>query len=286
MKKICILHVFIITALLLFSCMRSSPVQYDATENNQIIYKTVGDINIGLDILYPTKRLHEKNPTVIVLHGGGWISGSSQDFYRDFSMLCDTLRENGVTVVGVNYRLAIEGNTWRDCLEDCEDALAYLLSHAGEYDIDPDNIGLIGYSAGAQLALLTSIETGNQIKYCVSMSGPTTFTMQRDSIYYTDTLDYYVGLAFGNDIQLDIYKASPVIRISRKCRTDFLMINGTDDDVVPVSHAGLFCREAESFGLSAEMITPEGLSHSYPIYPDFISLCNSIAEKIINKLSN
>jgi acetyl esterase/lipase len=285
MKKVGILLLIIITALLLFNCSSKLPIQYDATEKNEIIFKTVGDIEVGLDILYPTNRIHERNPTVIVLHGGGWISGSSSDFYRDFKLLCNKLRENGIAVVGVDYRLAVENLTWRDCLEDCEDALSYLIEHADEYDIDPDNIGIIGYSAGAQLALLTSIETGGQVKYCVSLSGPTTFTLQRESIYYTEMLDYYVGLAFGDDIHLDLSKASSVVRINRKCKSDFLMVNGLKDEVVPAAHAELFQREAESFGINVEVITPELLSHSYTLYPEYARLCEIIADRVISKLS-
>ena len=274
----------LILAMAALAACSDVPEQYADAEQSEIIYKTVGEVSVGLDILYPTRRLHDKNPTVAVIHGGGWVSGSREDFYRDFEPLIDRLRAGGVTVVGITYRLASEDNSWRVCLEDCEDALAYLLEHADEYDIDTENFGVIGYSAGAQLALMTSIGAGDQVKYCVSMSAPTTFSAQSDSPYYTETLDYYARQAKIIGMSIDQYKASPVILVSRRCATDFLLVNGTADEVVPACHAELFCREAESFGLEVELIEPEGLTHSYPHYAGFEDLCREIADRVIDRL--
>ncbi|MCI8388359.1 MAG: alpha/beta hydrolase fold domain-containing protein [Clostridiales bacterium] len=264
----------------LSACGDKPPSQYELTEDRGIVYKSVDAVDIMLDILYPTNRIKDKNPTVIVLHGGGWISGSSEDFYRDFEPLCSQLREAGAAVVGVNYRLAIDGCSWRDCLEDCEDALSFILENADMYDVDRDNICIIGYSAGGQLALMTAIDACDQVKYCVSMSGPTTFTSTVESIYFSETLNYYTSQIFTGDYMFEQYKASPVIRLNRRCNTEFLLVNGTDDEVVPLSHAELFCNEAKSLRIDFELIIPEGLTHFYPHYSEFGSLCTEIAELI------
>ena len=267
-------------------CSQSVPDQYESTEKSEIIYKTADNTELGLDILYPTRRIYTKNPTVMLIHGGGWISGTRDEFYRDFDLLCDKLRASGITVIGITYRLAVDGRTWRDCLDDCEDALEFLIDNADKYDIDVDNIGVIGYSAGAQLALMTSIETGDQVKYCVSMSAPTVFAGNKESKYYSEALSYYISRAFNSESQYDLYKASPIILISRRCKTEFLIVNGAEDEIIPPAHAEAFYNEAVSFGIEAELMVLDGLTHIYPLYNDFESLCGELADKIVSHLTD
>lgn len=267
-------------------CSQPAPDQYESTERNEIIYKSVDGTDLGLDIFYPTRRVYSDNPTVLVIHGGGWISGTRDEFYRDFEPMITELRSRGVTVVGVSYRLAVDGRTWRDCLDDCEDALEFLIDNADSYDIDVDNIGVIGYSAGAQLALMSAVETDDQVKYCVSLSAPTVFSDSKDSKYYSEALSYYISRAFDNESQYDMYKASPIILLSRRCKTDFLIVNGSDDVIIPPAHSEAFYNEAMSFGIDAELMIVDGLTHIYPMYPDFAQLCSDIADRIIENLTD
>lgn len=285
MKRILALTIALLTALALFSCRDGE--SYDAeAPSGEIIYKTAGEVELGLEILMPTEKRQKRSPAVIMLHGGGWISGSRDEMTRDFKPLCDELRNNGVTVIPVTYRLVGGEVSLRDCIDDCEDALSFIVSNAKKYGIDPDRIGIVGYSAGAQLAMMTAIESEDQIKYCVSMSGPTCFSDSRGSIYYSDSLNYYIGMIFSEGDKVAMYQSSPIIRLNRKCKAEFLLVNGTDDEVVKPAHAESFCREAESFGISAELIEPEGLTHSYSSWQGFNELCLQISQKLLSQLNS
>ncbi len=276
-RVLCVL----ITAMLCFlvSC-QTPPEQYDLTQTNVPIYKATDSCELTLEILYPTKRVSHKNPTVMVIHGGGWVSGSRDLFYKELEPLCTKLRENGVTVVGVDYRLAMNGLTWRDCLDDCEDALSYLIEHAEEYDIDTNNIGVIGYSAGAHLALMTTLETEDDVKLCVSLSGPTVMTFSGESAYYSEALEYYRDLAFGTATS-EMMLSSPRALLSKRCKSDFLLVNGLHDDVIFPIHAESFCKEAASFGITAELMLVDGLTHSYQSFPQLGDLSAQITARMI-----
>jgi len=280
-RPIVLLTVLVTVIVLLIACEKRIPEQYTTVETDEIIYKEVDGQSLGLDICYPTNRLYEKNPTVIVLHGGGWVSGSREDFTRDFAPLCSLLRENGITVVSVSYRLATAGS-WKTCLSDCEDALYFLLDRAVDYDIDTDNIGIIGYSAGAHLAMMTAIETENLIKTCVSLSGPVYFSYSPTSIYYSDTLTYYLSRIYATSDNTEMLRASPLIRVNHDCKSSFLLVCGDSDDVVPTVHAESFYKEATSFGITSDLWIINGLTHIYPLYPEFQTLCENIASYIIN----
>ncbi len=289
MKRIVTVILAIVLVLTLVGC-GSEPgsseelPQYATPKSSGIVYKRVGLTSLSLELLYPTKRVSEKNPTVLVFHGGGWISGEPADFLTEFDVLCDELRENGVTVAAVEYRKALDGLTWRDCLDDCEDALSYLVENASRYDIDVERIGVAGYSAGAHLAMMVAIETGNQVRGCLSFSGPTCFSDNSASAYYSEPLAYYMTRAFDAENLLDIYRASPLVRLSRKCGSEFLLVSGSGDTVIPPEHAYAFEREGESFGLSVEARIIRGLSHSYASYPELTRLLEESAEWLCERI--
>ena len=284
MKRIITLFLALMAlALTLTACGKVEQYDTSATDDTPIVYKTADGEELTLDVLLPTNRKRMRNPTVIVLHGGGWISGSAEDFCREFAVLIDELRAEGICVVPVNYRLAVNGRTWSVCLEDCVDALDFLIANAEEYDIDTERLGVIGYSAGAQLGLLTAIGR-DDIKYCASLSAPVTFSDNPESPYYSEVLGYYTSQAFGASVGSVRYDASPVVRLTRRCGTSFLMVNGLDDDIVSPQHAELFCREADSLGVDVELIEQPGLTHFYSVYPDNAKLMEKVADRVIRGL--
>jgi acetyl esterase len=66
--------------------------------------------------------------------------------------LCRHLAQSSqVAIAAVDYRRAPE-HPFPIPLEDCEDALRYLVTHAAQFKIDPDRLALAGDSAGGNLA--------------------------------------------------------------------------------------------------------------------------------------
>lgn len=86
-------------------------------------------------------------PTVVWVHGGAWLSGSSWDVEPYLRMLA----AEGFTAVGLNYTLAPEA-AYPTAIRQLNDTLAHLAANADELGIDPTRIVLAGDSAGAQLA--------------------------------------------------------------------------------------------------------------------------------------
>lgn len=93
-------------------------------------------------------------PAVLLLHGGGWVAGSKAD--AGVSFLAPRLVKHGWVVFNINYRLVRRGGEFPADLEDCKNALAWLMVHASKYHINIHKIVIAGASAGAHLALLTA----------------------------------------------------------------------------------------------------------------------------------
>lgn len=117
----------------------------DIKRYDNISYGKYGSWNL-LDI-YHKKDVKKPQPTIISVHGGGWVYGT-KEVYQFYGM---GLAKRGFTFVNFNYRLAPE-NPFPAALEDINEAFTWVGEHAGAYQIDLSNLFVVGDSAGAQLA--------------------------------------------------------------------------------------------------------------------------------------
>ena len=86
-------------------------------------------------------------PTVVFMHGGGWMIGDLDTHDASCRLLC---RDVGAVVVSVGYRLAPE-HPFPAGLDDTYAVLTHVQAHLGDFGRD-DRLGLAGDSAGGNLA--------------------------------------------------------------------------------------------------------------------------------------
>ncbi len=92
-------------------------------------------------------------PVVINFHGGGFALGSA----RQGDWICSTVAADlEALVISVDYRLA-PVHRFPAAIEDCYDALVWTAAHAAELGGDPERIGVMGDSAGGNLAAVVSL---------------------------------------------------------------------------------------------------------------------------------
>ena len=115
------------------------------TECRNISYGCHGKDNL-LDVYYP-KGTTAPLPTIVSIHGGGYVYGS-KEIYRRYGM---DMARRGFAFVNFNYRLAPK---WKfpTPLADTNAVLEWVCKNARRYFLDPQRIILVGDSAGAQLA--------------------------------------------------------------------------------------------------------------------------------------
>ncbi len=93
------------------------------------------------------------HPTVIWLHPGGWVAGD-----KAASMPVWEWTERGYAIVSVNYRYAIAPHTVADSVDDALAAVRHVLDHSADWQLDPDRVGVYGFSAGGHLAAMVAHE--------------------------------------------------------------------------------------------------------------------------------
>lgn len=102
-------------------------------------------------LVYLPKKEKATGAALLICAGGGY-GGLAMCIHVE--NVVKMLNDRGVAVVGVKYRTAYGKNdVAADAMADGKRAVKLVRSHAREWDIDPQRVGIQGYSAGANLCL-------------------------------------------------------------------------------------------------------------------------------------
>ncbi len=115
----------------------------------------IGNVTAPTLTIYPPDRAKNTGAAVLVFPGGG---------YRYLALdlegteVCEWLSSIGITGILVKYRVPENPDTPRYAapLEDAQRAVGIVRDHAREWQIDPERIGVLGFSAGGHLAAVLS----------------------------------------------------------------------------------------------------------------------------------
>jgi len=109
--------------------------------------------------IYALPPTHAPRSAVVVCPGGGYV-GLAMD--HEGRQIAEWLNSLGISAFILKYRLAPRYHHPAPML-DAQRAVRYVRSHAADYSLAPDRIGIWGFSAGGHLAstAATHIEAGN-----------------------------------------------------------------------------------------------------------------------------
>ena len=114
----------------------------------------VGNVSTPTLTLYPAKT-NATGPAVVVFPGGGYRILAID---LEGTEVCDWLNSINVTCVLLKYRVPDSGPYPKSAaaLQDAQRALGIVRAHAAEWHIDPQRVGVPGFSAGGHLAAALS----------------------------------------------------------------------------------------------------------------------------------
>jgi acetyl esterase/lipase len=96
-----------------------------------------------------------KGAAILVCPGGAFTTRAVD---HEGILVAQWLKARGVASFVLRYRLS-PLYTRKESLQDAQRGLQYIRSHAKEYGISPNRIGIIGFSAGAELACDAAFQT-------------------------------------------------------------------------------------------------------------------------------
>lgn len=139
-----------------------------------------------LDVYLPDSQLQTHYPVLVFLYGGRWTDGR-KDMYP---FLAKTFVDRGYIVVVPDYRKYPEV-TFPTFVEDAAMAVAWTLDNIARYRGDPNQLLMMGHSAGAHIAALLSADqrylahygyVTTPIKAFVGLSGPYDFIPEDEDL--------------------------------------------------------------------------------------------------------
>lgn len=248
----------------------------------------------------PTPR---SAPTVVDIHGGGWVSGDAnlqpQSVDWDLEPL---LVGKGWVFVSINYRLA-PSSPWPAQLEDAKCAVRFLRAKAQALHIDPTRIAAVGASAGGHLAGMlgltgaqttfdegADLDQSSAVEAVVDEYGPTDLTSPDWStskvlgVLSKETF----GVAVGQQSPT-LVAASPVTYVGPGA-PPFLVVQGTKDGIVPPSQSSELVDRLKKAGDVATLLAVQNAGHglvhvgSGPVTPDIPTVAADVAHFLIRHL--
>ncbi|BCJ37775.1 esterase [Actinocatenispora thailandica] len=130
--------------------------QPDDVEVLELVGERRDGTALAMRLYRPARWRGATLPVLLFIHGGSFVTGG---LHSEDNRCIHYAREAQVAVVAVDYRLAPE-HPFPAAVEDCQDALGWIVEHARTLGCDPARIALGGLSAGgclgAALALWTA----------------------------------------------------------------------------------------------------------------------------------
>ena len=260
---------------------------YGVTVQADVGYVEHDGVKLSGDLYLP-KGL-DKAPLLIAVHGGGWQVGAPA-FYRHWGPL---FAKHGYALFAIRYRLSKPGaKTYPGAVYDVKAAVQFARANAAQLGIDPDRIGLIGDSAGAHLVSLVALAgdepsfstdyrgdphaaTPANVKAVIGFYG--VYDMQAQWMHDQITrprdqiTEKFLGVS-PMQSRRTYFDASPLsyatVDKNETTRTRFLLIYGTDDDIVdPQTQSVAFLTALKQAGFFARTIVVPGSGHFWASDP-------------------
>lgn len=197
------------------------------------------------DLFLPATPDGRLRPAVLVIHGGGWISGTR----TTNAWLSSMIAHRGFVVFDIDYRLGTASKPdthWPAQLVDAQLAVRWLRANAADLHIDPARIGAVGDSAGGTLAVFLGVldhpVPGDKANVLATEASNVTAVVDQFGIVDLKALgmrgaamkDGLFGNQFPTPTQMDA--VSPLSFVTRHS-APMLLVHGDRDDFVPLEQS-------------------------------------------------
>jgi acetyl esterase/lipase len=284
----------ILGAATLGPCLRAEDVQFDRTPD--VIYGRKHGVALTLDVFTPQKKAN--GAAVIWVVSGGWFSShAAAEPTLPFSPV-QPLVNRGYTVFAV-----VHGSqpkyTIPEILEDMHRSVRFIRTHAADYKIDPERLGITGGSAGGHLSLMQGTagtagdaqakdeveRASSRVQAVACFFPPTDFLNYgkpgEDAIGRGILKDFHAPFAFTElktksgrfGEYVPIADEARILEIGREISPihhvsaddpPTLIIHGDKDQLVPMQQAEIIVAKLKEKGVPAELVVKPGAAHGWP----------------------
>lgn len=216
-----------------------------------------------LEVYFPTKSI-QTGQAILIFPGGGYGILAYDWEGTDFAKW---LNSQGIVGIVVKYRLP-NSESLTDKKEvpllDAQRAMRQVRHHAGDWGIDPEKVGVLGFSAGGHLASTLSTQYNHQLDLSGDaidqLSAKPDFSILvypvisfRDASAHSGSRRALIGEDASQEL---IDRFSGELNVDSETPPTFL-VHAQDDKAVPVKNSLLYYEALTKAGVPASM-------HLYP----------------------
>ncbi|MEZ6041556.1 MAG: alpha/beta hydrolase fold domain-containing protein [Planctomycetaceae bacterium] len=231
-------------------------------------YKKVDTVELKAWVYEPEGSAKSARPCVVFFFGGGWRSGTPQQFQRQ----CEYLASRGVVAITCDYRVAARHNVKAvDCVEDAKSAIRWVRQNAQMLGVDSGQIAAAGGSAGGHIAactgLLNAFDSAEEDKSISSkpnamiLFNPALMLAPMDGI---DSGDWDEQKFADLELRMGVpgRELSPLHNVQAN-QPPTLILHGLEDNTVPIATIRPFVKAMTDAGNRCELAVYEGAGHGF-----------------------
>ncbi|HEV3023345.1 MAG TPA: alpha/beta hydrolase [Pirellulales bacterium] len=244
--------------------------KYEIDFQSDVVYGTAAGDELKLDLATP-KGVDSPPPGLVFIHGGGWQGGKKEDL----AAAAKAAAAAGYVAVSVNYRLAPK-HPFPAQVEDCKCAVRWMRAKADELKVDPKQIGALGVSAGAHLAMMLGVmdpadglegdggwsDQSSKVQAAVSYVGPTNLIGDFPPISL-QILNTFLGGSM--DEKHDLYEQASPVKYVNAGDPPMLLFAGTKDDLVPYDQVFQMTTALTGAGVPGRIEMLIGAGHGFSL---------------------
>ena len=239
--------------------------------DRDIVFSTIKGHELKLDIAYPKEHMGTL-PAIVYIHGGGFEEGDKETDKTVF------FARNGFVGIAIQYRLSGEAK-FPAAVHDCKSAIRWTRANAKKFSIDPDKIGVIGASAGGDLAAMLGTsgedaylegdgpyhEYSSRVEAVVDLFGPIDLAQMNDVQTAKHYNEKFLGKHFQEDLAL-VKTANPITYVDAN-DPPTLMIHGNSDTLVKIRQSELLYTSLTNAGVKTKLVRVKNADHGFAPSP-------------------
>jgi acetyl esterase/lipase len=200
-----------------------------------------------MDVYLPDNRSADTTKSIILIHGGGWNSGSR----HSFTSYIDSFKRRmpGYAIFNVDIKTAID----------------FITIHAGTYKINAGGLVLLGVSAGAHLPLLQAYKHNSpKIAAVIDFFGPTDLTEMYNKPWNA-MIPHALETLIGGTPQTNgaAYRNSSSVSFISAATPPTLIFHGRQDYIVNISQSQLLHQKLQQAGIADKLVIYSNAGHGW-----------------------
>jgi acetyl esterase/lipase len=224
-----------------------------------------GDTDLHVDVYHPSAGT-EKRMALVHLHGGGFARGSKDTLAAKVK----PITQRGYVSIAAQYRLSGVAK-WPAQRDDVKNAIQWTRSNANRLGIDPNRIAVVGYSAGAYLALFAAGQPENHLAACASFYAP------------TELAQNFVDALFGPGTDAAAVKAGNPLTYVKAGYPPTVIFQGLADTLVAPETSINLLATMRAANIPAELHTFAGVPHEFDMHPEFAESCAALIDFYLDR---